>query len=119
MGLFFAITIISAWTVHLFYSLGHAPVDYSSPWFYLHILIQTYLFTGLFITGHDAMHGTVSGNRTMNKIIGFLSVSLYAAMSYSRLVKNHRLHHLFPGTEQDPDYSSRSQNFFAWYFKFM
>jgi beta-carotene/zeaxanthin 4-ketolase len=31
--------------------------------FYLHILIQAYLYTGLFITGHDAMHGTVAKNR--------------------------------------------------------
>jgi beta-carotene ketolase (CrtW type) len=119
MGVFFAISILSIWTVNLFYSLEAVAVDYSSPWFYIHILFQTYLFTGLFITGHDAMHGTVSRNRIVNKSIGFLSVTLYAAMSYSRLLKNHRMHHLFPGTENDPDYASRSQNFFVWYFKFM
>jgi beta-carotene/zeaxanthin 4-ketolase len=27
------------------------------------ILLQGYLYTGLFITGHDAMHGTVARNK--------------------------------------------------------
>jgi beta-carotene ketolase (CrtW type) len=119
MGIFFAISIVILWTSHLFYSLELAEVDYSSPLFYLHILVQTYFFTGLFITGHDAMHGVVSRNRLVNNIFGFLSVFLYAGMWYPRLIKNHRLHHLFPGTENDPDFSSRSQNFFVWYVKFM
>jgi beta-carotene ketolase (CrtW type) len=94
-------------------------IDPFSPWFYLHILIQTYLFTGLFITGHDAMHGTVSRYRAVNNATGFFTVFLFAGMWYPQLVKNHRLHHQFPGTVKDPDYSPGNQNFFAWWGRFM
>jgi len=119
MGLFIAFMIISIWAGHLFYILEFVPVNYLSPWFYIHILLQTYFFTGLFITGHDAMHGTVSRYRPLNNAVGFFSVFLYAGMWYPRLIKNHYLHHQFPGTEQDPDFSPRSQNFFVWWARFM
>lgn len=39
------------------------PVDPSGIWLWIHLVVQAYLFTGLFITAHDAMHGTVSPNR--------------------------------------------------------
>ena len=119
MGIFIAFTIIALWITHLLYTLEGVAVGYSSPVFYIHILLQTYLFTGLFITGHDAMHGTVSRIRPINNAIGFLAVFLYAGMWYPRLIRNHRLHHQLPGTEYDPDYSAKSQFFFAWYVKFM
>ncbi len=119
MGIIIGITILVVWAAHLFYSLESVDIKYTSFYFYFHIVLQTYFFTGLFITGHDAMHGTVSRNRLVNKVIGYASGLLYAGMWYPRLVRNHRLHHLFPGTDQDPDYSSHSQNFFIWYFKFM
>ena len=119
MGIFFAITIISLWAAHLFYTLTSVQVDPANPWMYVHVLVQTYFFTGLFITGHDAMHGTVSRNRNVNQFFGYLSVFLYAGMWYRSLIKYHGLHHMYPGTEKDPDYSTESQNFFAWWFRFM
>ena len=119
MGVFIASAILLLWTGHLFYALSQVEINPVSPLFYLHILIQTYLFTGLFITGHDAMHGTVSRFRPVNNSIGFISVFLYAGMWYPRLIKNHRLHHQFTGTENDPDYAPGNQNFFAWWARFM
>ena len=119
MGIFFAISILLIWAAHLFYSLTLVEINYLSPYFYIHILLQTYFFTGLFITGHDAMHGTVSRNRLINQAIGYISVFLYAGMWYSTLIRYHGMHHLYPATEKDPDYSGRSQNFFAWWFRFM
>lgn len=119
MGVLIALTIIAVWATHLFFALERATVDYSSPLFYMHILLQTYFFTGLFITGHDSMHGAVSRNRLLNNLLGFFSVFLYAGMWYPRLIKNHGLHHQFPGTDKDPDYSPRSQNFWVWYGRFM
>ncbi len=119
MGIFIALTIILAWTAHLFYTLALVEVNYQSPSFYLHILVQTYFFTGLFITGHDAMHGTVARNRSLNKIFGFFSVFLYAGMWYPRLVRNHRLHHQFPGTPMDPDFAPGNQNFWIWWAGFI
>lgn len=119
MGIFLALTIIGLWAVHLFYSLTTVVVDVVNPWIYLHVLIQTYLFTGLFITGHDAMHGTISRNRFINQSLGYLTVFLYAGMWYRSLLKYHGLHHMYPGTEKDPDYSVGSQNFFVWWVRFM
>jgi beta-carotene ketolase (CrtW type) len=119
MGILIALLIIFLWAGHLFYSLGFVTVDPSSPWLYFHVLIQAYLYTGLFITGHDSMHGTVSRNRFINRSVGYLSVFLFAGMWYPKLLKNHWDHHFFVATEKDPDYSTGSQNFFIWWFRFM
>jgi len=119
MGLFFALTIITLWLAHLTYLLTGEPFSPGNPLAYLHILLQAYLYTGLFITGHDAMHGTVTKNRILNKAFGWASSLLYAGMFYSRLLKNHKLHHKYPGTDQDPDYNAKTGNFFLWWFTFM
>ncbi len=119
MGLFFAITIILVWAGHLFYILNYVALNPASPMMYLHILIQTYLFTGLFITAHDAMHRTVSRAKWLNTGIGFFSLMLYAGMWYPKLLKNHHLHHEYPGTKDDPDYYTGSQNFWIWWATFM
>jgi len=86
---------------------------------YAHMFIQAYLYTGLFITGHDAMHGLVSKNKVVNKIIGYVSVFMFAGMSYRRLIRNHWEHHKYPGSEKDPDFYTGSQNFWIWWFVFM
>jgi beta-carotene ketolase (CrtW type) len=119
MGILIASTIILAWGAHLLFLLMRPEISFASPWFYFHILVQTYFFTGLFITGHDAMHGTVARNRSINNFFGYFSVILYAGMWYPRLIKNHGLHHQFPGTERDPDFSAESQNFWIWWARFM
>jgi beta-carotene ketolase (CrtW type) len=119
MGVIIAISIIFMWGTHLFYMLNFVEVNFSSPVLYLHLIIQTYLFTGLFITSHDSMHRTVSGRKWLNNSIGFLSLILYAGMWYPRLLKNHKLHHQNPGTETDPDFNTSSQNYWVWWFSFM
>lgn len=118
-GVLIAITVIIAWATHLLAILVFVPVNFASPLTWFHILLQAYLFTGLFITAHDAMHATVSRNRTVNRVIGTLACFLFAGLSYKRLIKNHVDHHRYPGTEADPDYSVKSQNFFVWLFLFM
>jgi beta-carotene ketolase (CrtW type) len=119
MGVVFAFSIIGLWGAHLVYSLNFVEVSLTNPWMYFHILVQAYLYTGLFITGHDAMHRTVSKRKWLNTTVGYVSVFLFAAMSYPRLIKNHWEHHKYPGSEKDPDFYTRSQNFFAWWFMFM
>lgn len=119
MGILIALTIALLWTAHLVYLLVFVPVLITSPWLLVHIAVQTYLYTGLFITAHDAMHGLVSTNRTVNKAVGHLSTRLFAALSYSRLCKKHRLHHQFPGEAGDPDFCVESQNFWRWWFSFL
>lgn len=107
------------WGVHLACILAFVEVSWQNPWMYLHIILQGYLYTGLFITGHDSMHRTISRIRWLNNALGYISVFLFAGMSYSRLIKNHMDHHRYPGTENDPDFYTRSQNFFVWWFMFM
>jgi beta-carotene ketolase (CrtW type) len=119
MGLLIALTIILFWLGHLVWSLAFAEVSLSSPMLYVHIAVQTYLYTGLFITAHDAMHGQVSPNRKVNKEIGQVATLLFAALSYSRLWEKHLLHHRFSGAVGDPDYCTTSQNFWRWWFSFM
>ncbi len=119
MGVFIAIVILVLWAGHLAYSLLMGNVSWSSPAMYLHVVFQAYLYTGLFITGHDAMHGLVSRNRQLNDLFGWISSICFAGLSYSKLRKNHYLHHQFPATEKDPDYCMRSQNVFVWWAVFL
>lgn len=119
MGVLIAISIIIIWLSHLTYILTSVSVDFASPMFYIHLLFQAYLYTGLFITGHDAMHQTVSRNKKLNRVIGTVATFLYAGLSYKRLITNHFKHHRYPGTEEDPDFNMKSQNFFVWWSSFM
>jgi beta-carotene ketolase (CrtW type) len=119
MGFLIAILIVGLWLAHLVYLLVFVEVSFSSPLMLVHIAIQTYLYTGLFITAHDAMHGLVSRNRTINSGVGRLATWLFAALSYSQLLRKHLLHHQFPGEVNDPDFCTKSQNFWRWWFSFM
>lgn len=119
MGIVYALVLLSVWGGHLYYAFSYAAVDFFSFWFYAHFLFQGYLFTGLFITAHDSMHGTVSANSFVNNIIGRLCSFLFAGFSYNRLLRNHRLHHAGPCSETDPDYCLKSQNFFYWFGTFI
>ncbi len=116
-GLYWAFALLTLWLVHLGYVLAH-PMDFQSPWTYVHVLIQTHLYTGLFITSHDAIHGVVSpGNSKLNHGIGWVCATLFAFNNYAVLRKKHHWHHDFVNTEQDPDVNPG--NFFVWWFKFM
>lgn len=119
MGVFIALLVIISWALHLAYMLLLQPVNLLDVWFWVHMLIQTWLFTGLFITAHDSMHGTISANRKLNNVIGFSATLLFAGMWYPMLIKKHKMHHINPGTALDPDYYTGKQNFFAWWFSFM
>ncbi|MBW6478195.1 MAG: fatty acid desaturase [Bacteroidales bacterium] len=119
MGIFIAISVILVWALHLAWMLLYLDFSASNPWMYFHIFLQGWLYTGLFITGHDAMHGTISKNKNVNKVLGTIATFLFAGMSYKMLRKNHGLHHKDPATGNDPDFYVKSQNFFIWWSIFM
>ena len=119
MGVIIAISVIFIWGAHLVYILSSVELSLANPWMYLHILIQAFLYTGLFITGHDAMHGNIAASRRVNNFFGNGATFLFAAMSYQRLKKNHGLHHKFVASEKDPDFYVGSQNFWVWWAVFM
>jgi beta-carotene ketolase (CrtW type) len=115
-GVIIALTIILSWALCLWVLL-HLEVNCYSPFIYLAVLVQTHLYTGLFITAHDAMHGVVSRHRKLNKAIGVVAAGLFAFNSYNRLFPRHHEHHRFVATDRDPDY--HGGNFLAWYYRFL
>ena len=119
-GVLIALGVLGAWGGHLLWLLwGAHGLTPGSPVTWLHIALQAWLSTGLFITGHDAMHGTVSRVRWVNEAVGTLACFLFAGLSYRRLVVNHRAHHTDPTGPDDPDFSTHSQSFGPWFFTFM
>lgn len=115
-GVLVAALLIGTWTACTIL-LMQWDVNFSNPLVYLFILVQMHLYTGLFITAHDAMHGTVSSNRQINFIIGQVCTMLYAVFPYQKLYKKHHEHHRHVHTANDPDY--HHGNFFLWYFSFI
>ena len=89
-GLFIALTIIGLWGLSLSALLTLDLAGINSVLLLLGVLCQTFLYTGLFITAHDAMHGTVCQARPrVNNTIGTIAVRLYALFSYRKLLEKH------------------------------
>jgi beta-carotene ketolase (CrtW type) len=84
------------------------------------ILCQCWLYTGLFICAHDAMHGTLAPtNKRLNDIIGTAILFYYAGFSFKNMKTAHMDHHRFPGTDKDPDFNANDPHkFWPWYMKF-
>lgn len=116
LGVLVALVVIILWFTSLFFLLRWN-FAWSNPLVYLMIFVQMHLYTGLFITAHDAMHGTISPNNTVNNFIGYLSVFLYAGFFYNRLYSKHHKHHSHVHTEEDPDFAPHG--FWKWYLRFM
>ncbi|WP_266367255.1 fatty acid desaturase [Tellurirhabdus rosea] len=118
-GLWIAAAILSAWAGLLAYLL-HYPVDPKDPLLYVFVLLQMHLYTGVFITAHDAIHGVVApNNKKLNHAIGWLAAMLFAFNDYKTLSGKHHQHHKHAATHDDPDYHEGNPNFFAWYFSFL
>ncbi|MFZ0391896.1 MAG: fatty acid desaturase [Calditrichia bacterium] len=120
-GLSIAIIVILSWAISLitFLNLGInalPPLLLAAA-----VLWQTFLYTGLFIIAHDAMHNTVFPlNRKINNFIGSAAVFLYALFSFSRLLEKHWAHHRNPAREDDPDFhDGKHRGFVRWYLHFM
>ncbi|MFY0672065.1 MAG: fatty acid desaturase [Bacteroidia bacterium] len=119
VGIFVAFIVMALWALVLYINLSTS-IDWLNPLSYVLIFIQAHLFTGLFITAHDAMHGTVAPERPkLNHIIGKVCATLFLFNSYKTLYPKHHLHHKHAGTQNDPDYHNGHPNFFIWFFDFM
>ena len=120
-GLIIALSIITVWGISLTFLLSldvwKLPIWLIVP----AIFWQMFLYTGLFVTTHDAIHGVVCPqNPKINNLVGLLAIFLYGFISYRKLAKKHNLHHRYPASEVDPDFCiSQSQNPFYWYLNFM
>ena len=116
-GPFIALAIVLLWATCLAAGLT-SEGNLRSPLTWLLVLVQMHLYTGLFITAHDAMHGTVApGRKGLNDGIGTLCALLVAYNWFPRLKKQHYKHHYHVATGEDPDY--HHGNFFVWYLNFL
>lgn len=116
-----ATLIVGGWGLSLWMLLG-LEVTWSNAWSVpIGVAVQTFLYTGVFITAHDAMHGTViPSSRKLNDAFGTLAVLVYALFSYQKLHEKHWEHHDHPASEHDPDYhDGEHPGFWAWYFNFL
>jgi beta-carotene/zeaxanthin 4-ketolase len=126
-----AVLIIGLWSFSIYHFLfiSDEPNIYSVYGIiciFIKTVWMTLLYTGLFITAHDSMHGlTVIGNVKMNNLIGKISLLLYALFSYKNLLVEHIRHHKSPGSHEDPDFYHHSLNdrtfvsFLKWYLHFI
>ncbi|MBN1153599.1 fatty acid desaturase [candidate division KSB1 bacterium] len=113
--------VLIAWLISLIFLFTIELKSTSLFFIILGMLWQTWLYTGLFIVAHDAMHGRVyPHNRMMNNLLGRLALTLYAFFSFSFLQEKHWDHHRYPASSKDPDYNDGVHtSFLGWYFKFM
>lgn len=119
-GIIVSIALISFWFISLISLLALDITTVSPGLIILGFLLRTFFQTGLFITTHEAIHGTICSNSQINQAIGYITSFLYALLPYKILAKNHRLHHQYPATAKDPDFNClHSNNFLLWYISFM
>jgi beta-carotene/zeaxanthin 4-ketolase len=120
-GIYTATAIITVWAVSLFFLMNINVQTTNILVLFIAVLWQTFLYTGLFITAHDAMHGAVIHHHPkLNHFIGFLALFLFGALSYKTLLQKHWLHHQQPATLNDPDFhNGKHKNLIAWYLNFM
>ena len=121
LGLVLAIAILGFWLLSGVFFLNSSLANLGLGGILLGIFVRTWLHTGLFIVGHDAMHGHVAPRfARLNRSIGQLAVFLYACLPYNYCRRNHRLHHQFPGQNGDPDFHDGIHlNFHQWYLRFI
>ncbi|HCB45106.1 MAG TPA: fatty acid desaturase, partial [Algoriphagus sp.] len=116
-GLLIAWSIILLWAISLVFWIQFE-ISWTNPLTYLGILIQMHLYTGLFITAHDAMHGVVSSHKQINHATGWIAAILFSYNFYWKLFPKHHQHHRHVATDEDPDYHA-SGNFLIWYLSFI
>ncbi|MBO3271683.1 fatty acid desaturase [Hymenobacter defluvii] len=118
-GVGIALLIMTLWAGLLTYLLAYYQPDWRTPWPYLLALVQMHLYTGLFITAHDAMHGVVSPNPRLNNAIGTVAALLFAYNWFPGMLPKHHQHHRHVATPDDPDYhDGEHPNFLFWFVRF-
>jgi beta-carotene/zeaxanthin 4-ketolase len=115
-----AMTILGVWAISLWSCIQIQIGTLHPIWLFGLVGWQTWLCTGLFITAHDAMHGSVHSSPQLNRSIGQLCLWLYAGFDYSQLFVKHHLHHQYPASDRDPDFhDGKKLHFWAWYGHFV
>jgi beta-carotene/zeaxanthin 4-ketolase len=121
IGLSLAVAIITAWiALHIaavfFFPLSWQTAALAVPV----VLLQTWLYVGMFIVAHDCMHGSlVPFKPWANQWIGRVALFLYAGFFFDGLNRAHHRHHRHSGTADDPDFDDHPPHgFWRWFAKF-
>ena len=118
-GVAVAATVFASWAALLTFLLAFYEPNWRSPVPYVLVLVQAHLYTGLFITAHDAMHGLVSPNKRLNNTIGTIAAGLFAYNWFPGQLPMHHAHHRHAGTLDDPDYhDGKHPGFLPWFLHF-
>jgi len=90
-------------------------------WAPLAVAALTWLYTGMFITAHDAMHGTICPSwPRLNHALGAVAAGAYAMFDYRKLRTAHHRHHGTPAQEGDPDWhDGHHPHPLRWFLAFM
>jgi beta-carotene/zeaxanthin 4-ketolase len=121
IGLTLAIAIIAGWLAMHVGMLFFFPLSWATaPWAVAAVLVQTWLYVGMFIIAHDCMHGSlVPFKPWANRRIGQLCLMLYAGFAFDTLNRAHHRHHRHSGTADDPDFDDHPPyGFWRWFAKF-
>ncbi len=121
-GVLIALCIVCLWAVSLGFLLNFVNIEQISlGWKIGAVLVQMFLYTGLFITAHDAMHGAILPKHPqLNRAIGVFNLLVYGWFSYDQLLKAHWEHHHHPASDLDPDFhNGRWTGAVTWYIYFM
>jgi beta-carotene ketolase (CrtW type) len=120
-GLLLAAAILAAWGISLVVALSLDLAHVAPALLLLALVLRSLSQTGLFIVGHDAMHGLLlPAHPGWNHRLGALALALYGALPYQPCRANHLRHHGAPGTDRDPDFCAEgSTAAAAWYVRFL
>jgi beta-carotene/zeaxanthin 4-ketolase len=121
LGLAIALLILSVWLASTVVLLRCNISQWHPLGRYLATAWQTFLYTGLFITAHDAIHGVVVPQRArINRMIGAIALLAYAMFPYPQIAQRHWLHHQHPASTLDPDFHNGThKHWLLWYLYFM
>ena len=120
-GVVVALTLIGIWAMSLVV-LFQLDLSQLPSWMkVVGMAWQILLYTGLFVTAHDGMHGSIAPHHPkLNDAIGQFVLFVYAMFPFGKMRRMHNLHHDIPARSGDPDFhNGKRKNFFAWYFNFM
>jgi beta-carotene/zeaxanthin 4-ketolase len=120
-GLAIAAGLYLAWLGHMLFWLHADLAVVPLPWVLLALFLQSWLYAGLFITAHDAMHGAiVPDTPRLNFWVGQIAVFSYALFSFKKLLQRHGRHHSHPASADDPDFHDGVHTGpLRWYLHFM
>ncbi|QNI70437.1 beta-carotene ketolase [Cyanobium sp. NS01] len=120
-GLLLAAGIVLGWLLSLVALVALDALGLAGGLLAVAVMARTLAQTGLFIVGHDAMHGVLLPEHPRwNDRLGAASLGLYAALPYGRCHRNHLCHHREEATPGDPDFHPDPHaGPLRWYGRFM